>query len=224
MMTVSDLAPTSRTAVRRKPERASYERSTVYEILDAAFVAHVGVTLDEQPFVMPMVYGRDEDRVLLHGSVASRLLRALERGLRVCVTVTIVDGLVLAASHRNHSVNYRSVVILGTARRLRGEDVGTALTQIVEHVVPGRAAEARPVNDAERRDVLVLGLDIEEASAKIRSGPPLSSSHDDPADGRWTGELPLGLVAGRPVADAASRDRAVPGSLTPWRRARPIVG
>ena len=139
----TDLTTTPNTTIRRKPERGRYDRATVDAILDEAFVAHVGIAVDGQPFVIPMACGRVGDRLLLHGSVASRLLRSLDRGVRVCVTVTLIDGLVLAHSQRNHSLNYRCAVVLGTATRLRGDEATSALARIVDHIVPGRVDEAR---------------------------------------------------------------------------------
>ena len=200
------------TTVKRLPARASYERDEAYAILDEGLLAHVGIAVDGQPFVIPMAYGRDGDRLLLHGSVASRLLRTLDAGTRVCVTVTILDGLVLARSQFHHSMNYRSVVVLGTATRLR--DAAAGLERIVDHIVPGRTAEARSGNDAELRQTTVLELPIEEASVKRRAGGPI----DDESDMElpvWAGVLPLRLIAGEPEAD---NDLPLPPSLTPYRR------
>ncbi len=207
------------TTVHRKPDRADYERATVDAILDEGFVAHVGIAVDEQPFVLPMVYGRDGDRLLLHGSVASRLLRSLDRGLRCCATVTLLDGLVLGDTQRNHSVNYRSVTILGVARRVPADEAVAALAAIVDHVAPGRSGEARPPDERDRRETIVLELPIDEAAAKIRSGPPPLPSDEDGALPVWVGVLPLTLVPGAPEADErAAGTRAVPPSLSPWRR------
>ena len=211
-------AATARTTIKRKPERESYDEATIEAILDEGFVAHVGVTVDDEPYVLPMVYARDGRDVLLHGSVASRLLRRLDDGVAVCVTVTLVDGLVLATAQRNHSLNYRSVVLLGTARRLRGGDAARALAAVVDHVAPGRAAEARPPTDAELRDTLVLAVPVDEASAKLRSGPPLPGPPDDEGWDCWAGVVPLGVATGAPVAALGSEQRPVPGSVTPWRR------
>lgn len=214
----TDLDATSNTAIRRKPERGRYDRATVDAILDEAFVAHVGIAVDGQPFVIPMACGRDADRLVLHGSVASRLLRALDRGAPVCVTVTLIDGLVLAHSQRNHSINYRSVVVLGTATRLTGDAAKGALARIVDHIVPGRAGEARPATDDELRDTMVLTVPIEEASAKVRTGPPTAPSDEDRAVPRWAGVLPVALVAGIPIPTEDSRDLPTPVSVSPWRR------
>jgi nitroimidazol reductase NimA-like FMN-containing flavoprotein (pyridoxamine 5'-phosphate oxidase superfamily) len=187
-------------------------------ILDEGFVAHVGITVDDQPFVLPMVYGRDGDRLLLHGSVGSRLLRALDQGLRCCATVTLLDGLVLAHAHRNHSVNYRSVAILGVAHRVAEHETSTALAAIVDHVAPGRAREARAADDQDRRETIVLELSIEEAAAKIRSGPPALPADADATLPVWAGVLPLTLVAGTPIADERTPPVGdPPPSLSPWR-------
>jgi hypothetical protein len=218
-MTRADFVPTAATTLRRKPERGTYEREQVYAILDEAVIAHVGMAVDGQPFVLPMVFGRDGDRLFLHGSVASRLLRALDGGVSVCVTVTLLDGLVFAHAQVNQSVNYRSVVVLGTARRLRDAAAAAALTRVVEHVVPGRSSEARPPSAAELRETMVLELPIDEASAKVRTGPPLAPRDEDRGLDVWVGVLPLALVPGSPVPDEReSRTARVPASLSPWRR------
>jgi len=218
-MTRTDFEPTSATMLHRKRDRGSYERALAYAILDEALLAHVGITLDGQPFVIPMVFGRDGDRLVLHGSVASRLLRALDDGVPVCATVTLLDGLVLSHAQFTHSVNYRSVVVLGTARRLRDAAAAAALTQVVEHVVPGRSSEARPPNDAELRQTSVLELPIEEASVKCRTGPPAEPADEDRQLDVWVGVVPMALTAGCPVPDERSAPGAsLPDSLSPWRR------
>jgi nitroimidazol reductase NimA-like FMN-containing flavoprotein (pyridoxamine 5'-phosphate oxidase superfamily) len=205
--------------VRRKPERGDYNRDAAYAILDEAFLAHVGIALDGEPVVIPMVFGRDGDRLLLHGSVASRLLRALDRGVPVCVTATLVDGLVLARSQRNHSVNYRSVVVFGTARRLRGRDAARALAVVVDHAIPGRSEEAIPADDREVAETLVLDVPIEVASVKVRTGPPLAAKGDDTVAEVWTGVLPLALIPQTPRTDVATSSTDVPArSVSPWRR------
>ncbi|HSO96155.1 MAG TPA: pyridoxamine 5'-phosphate oxidase family protein [Acidimicrobiia bacterium] len=219
-MSRSAFPPTPHTTFKRQPERGSYDRAAAEAILDAAFLAHVGFVVDDQPIVMPMVHGRDGDRLLLHGSVASRLLRALDRGAPVCVTVTLVDGLVLAHSHLHHSVNYRSVVILGTARRVRdpGEQ-RRALACIVDHVVPGRAGESRPATDAELAQTMVLEVAIETASVKTRAGGSALPDEADQALPIWSGVLPLTVAAGAPAADDhASPVTGPPPSVSPWLR------
>lgn len=200
-MAGSPLQETARTAVRRS-ERASFDRALACSILDEALVAHVGFVVDGQPFVIPMVHGRIDDTLYLHGAPGTRIVRTLAGpdgtgGAPLCVTVTLVDALVLAKSQMHHSANYRSVVILGTARRVRGEEAGRALTAIVDHALPGRSAEARPPNAAELRRTAVLGLAIDEASVKVRTGGPV----DDDADldlPVWSGIVPLTTVRGTP--------------------------
>lgn len=190
-----------RTTVRRLAERGAYDRETVRAILDAAFVCHVGFVDEGHPFVIPTLYARDGERLLLHGSPGSRMLRVLRAGAEVCLTVTILDGLVLARSAFHHSVNYRSVVVLGRALPVteRNEKL-TALERLVEHIQPGRAADARPPNEAELRQTEVLALPLDEASAKIRVGPP-KDEPDDYALPVWAGVVPLSLVRGEPVDD-----------------------
>jgi nitroimidazol reductase NimA-like FMN-containing flavoprotein (pyridoxamine 5'-phosphate oxidase superfamily) len=194
---MSDLQ-SDRTTLRRHPERGAHDLDTVTAILDAGFVAHVGITTESGPMVIPTAYGRQGRWLYLHGSPASRLLRTLSGGVPVCVTVTLVDGLVLARSTFHHSVNHRSVVVLGTAEVVeRIEEKRAALDAFVDHVIPGRTSETRPTTDKELRGTLVLRLAIEEASAKVRSGPPV----DDDADldlPFWAGVLPLSTVAGEP--------------------------
>lgn len=214
-----ELSRTDRSTVHRLTDRASYERAAAHAILDEGIVAHVGIAVDGQPYVIPMVYGRDADRLLLHGSVASRLLRRLDDGLRVCVTVTLLDGLVFARSAFHHSANYRSVVVLGEARRLTDPDeAARALDVIVDHVAPGRAAEARPPSALELRQTSVLELPIDEASVKSRSGDPKDEAEDMTLP-IWAGVLPLASTAGAPSA-AADLETAldVSPSVRDWRR------
>jgi uncharacterized protein len=225
-MTTAAFTPTGPTTFRRKPERGTYDRAVAYAILDEGFVAHVGVAVDGQPFVIPMTYARDGDRLLLHGSVASRLLRALDEGVATCVTVTLVDGVVLAAAQRSHSLNYRCVVVLGTARRVREPaDVAVALHAIIEHLAPGRTAEARAATDQEQRETLVIELPIEVASVKQRTGGPIA---DEPgatngAPPCWAGVIPLSTVAGEPLPDPASVSLALPPSVVGWQPRRGVV-
>lgn len=199
------LTPTERSTVRRLSERGSYDRGQIDAVLDEGLVAHVGIAVDGQPFVIPMAYGRDGDRLLLHGSVASRLMRGLDDGLPVCVTVTLLDGLVLSRSTFHHSMNYRSVVVMGTARRITDPaDAATALDALVEHVVPGRTAETRAPSAGELRQTMVLELPIEEASLKVRTG----GANDDPEDlplPIWAGVIPLRTEHGelQPAPDLA---------------------
>ena len=198
---------TDRTALRRLPKRGSHELEIIHQILDAAFLAHVGFTVDGQPFVIPTLYGREEEKLYLHGSAASRMLRQLETGVPACVTVTLVDGLVLARSAFHHSMNYRSVVAFGTARKIEDADQKThALLVISEHLLQGRWAEVRGPNEKELKATSVLEFSIEEASAKVRTGPP-ADDEEDYALPVWAGVLPLAITAGTPLADA----RLVPG-------------
>src|SRR5437016_5742006 len=165
MIRATTISPTERTTLKRLPKRATYERDTIYQILDEGFVCHVGFIVDGQTVVIPTAYGRAEDILYIHGSVASRMLRALANGIQVCVTVTLVDGLVLARSAFHHSMNYRSVVVVGPATIVDDlEDKRRALHLLVEHIVPGRAAEARPPSDSELRATSVVRLPIVEGS------------------------------------------------------------
>ncbi len=193
--------PTERTTLHRRPQRASYDRAVVEAILDEAFFCHVGFTVDGQPYVIPTIYARVGDHVYIHGSAASRMLRSVREGIPVCVTVTILDGLILARSAFKHSVNYRSVMILGTATEvLDHTEKNDALKAIVEHVAPQRWADVRWPNEQELNATSVLRLPLEEVSAKIRTGPPLDKE-EDYARSCWAGELPLQLVPQPPISD-----------------------
>jgi uncharacterized protein len=193
--------PTERTTLHRRPNRASYDRVVVEAILDEAFLCHVGFAVDGQPYVIPTIHARVGDCVYIHGSAASRMLRSVREGIPVCVTVTILDGLVLARSAFKHSVNYRSVMILGTATEvLDRTEKNDALKAIVEHVVPKRWDDVRWPNEQELKATSVLRLPLEEVSAKIRTGPPLDDEEDYQVP-CWAGELPLRLVPRNPIAD-----------------------
>lgn len=197
--------PTPRTQVKRLPNRSNYDRSQVHAILDEGLVCHLGFVVNGQPFVIPTAYGRLEDTIYIHGSPASRMLTSLEQGLEVCLTVTLLDGLVLARSAFHHSMNYRSVVLFGTATRVdQGDEKLTALKAFTEHVVPGRWDEVRPPNPQELAGTLVLALPITEASAKIRTGPPIDAAadYDLPV---WAGEIPLALTATAAIPDPQGR-------------------
>jgi len=203
------LTATQRTQVRRLPQRGQYEQQVIYQILDEGLVCHVGFAVDGQPFVIPTAYGRVDDRLYIHGSPASRMLRSLQGGIEVCVTITLLDGLVLARSAFHHSMNYRSIVIFGTATMVENADEKLeALQAFTEHVVPGRWAEVRPPSRQELQGTLVLSLPLTEASAKIRTGPPV----DDEADYSlpvWAGEVPLRLTAASPINDPRSSSEIV---------------
>jgi hypothetical protein len=213
------LRKTARTKLRRLPERGSFGRDTVYQILDEALVCHVGFTVDGLPFVIPTAYARVGDRLLIHGSAASRMLRALAREADVCVTVTLLDGVVLARSAFNHSMNYRSVVIFGRAKVVSdAQEKLEALRAFTEHVVPGRWKEVRRPVESELRATLVLSLDIDEASAKVRVGAPADDEADYELD-VWAGVIPLRLTAGEPVGDGRLREGvAVPPYASVYRR------
>jgi nitroimidazol reductase NimA-like FMN-containing flavoprotein (pyridoxamine 5'-phosphate oxidase superfamily) len=193
----------SRSTVKRQPSRASYDAESVHAVLDAAPMGHLGFVVNGQPFVIPMLYGRIDDAVYLHGSVASRLLRTMAGGIEVCLTVTLVDGLVLARSAFHHSMNYRSAVAFGRAVPVDGDEKVAGLKAISDHLRPERWDEVREPNDVEMRQTSVLRLDIEEASAKARTGGPV----DEPEDldlPVWAGVIPCELVWGTPIPDGLS--------------------
>lgn len=202
----SSSAPTPRTRVVREPQRAVYDRNLVNRILDEGFICHVGFAVDGQPFVIPTSYGRHEDVLYIHGSVASRMLRNVSGGIPLCVTVTLLDGLVLARSIFNHSMNYRSVVVLGmgTAIEARDEKL-TALRLLSEHIVPGRWSEVRQPNEKELKATTILRVPIQEFSAKVREGPVIDDE-EDYAFPVWAGVLPLNLVTGDPIDDSRLAD------------------
>ncbi|MGD1856512.1 MAG: pyridoxamine 5'-phosphate oxidase family protein [Leptolyngbyaceae cyanobacterium] len=202
---------TARTQVKRVPKRGHYDQETIHSILDAGLICHVGFAIEGQPFVIPTAYGRIDNQLFIHGAAASRMLKSLQQGIEVCVTVTLLDGLVLARSAMHHSMNYRSVVMFGTAELVSERtDKLKALYAFTEHVMPGRWAETREPNEQELQATTVLALPIEEASAKIRTGPPV----DDAADyglSHWAGVIPLSMHAGEPIVDPKLAERiAVP--------------
>ena len=216
---MSRFEQTERTTLKRLPKRAEYDRERVYEILDEAFICHVGFLFDGHPYVIPTGYGRIGDKLYIHGSAASRMLRTLQEGVDVCVTVTLIDGLVLARSAFHHSMNYRSVVILGKAVAVEDPaEKMEALRAFTDHIVPGRWDEVREPDEGELRATLVLSLPLVEASAKIRTGPPI----DDEPDYEipvWAGEIPLTLATGEPVADPRLKDGlAFPDHLRQYKR------
>jgi nitroimidazol reductase NimA-like FMN-containing flavoprotein (pyridoxamine 5'-phosphate oxidase superfamily) len=216
---MTQFTPTDRTQVKRLPKRGQYDREVVYQILDTAFVCHVGFNVEGQPYVIPTNYGRSGDTLYLHGSAASRMLRTLSEGVPVCVTVTHVDGLVLARSAFHHSVNYRSVVILGTAKLVvdPGEK-NEALRIFTEHVMKGRWNDVRQPTDQELKATTVLSLQLEEVSAKVRSGGPVDEAGDYELT-VWAGVLPLGTVVKPPIPDAQRKnDPPVPEYLKNYSR------
>jgi nitroimidazol reductase NimA-like FMN-containing flavoprotein (pyridoxamine 5'-phosphate oxidase superfamily) len=194
--------PTARTRVVREAERAVYDREAAYRILDEAFLCHVGFVADGQPFVIPTSFGRKDDRLYIHGSAASRMLRQMKEGVPVCVTVTLLDGLVLARSIFNHSMNYRSVVVLGKATLVHDpQEKLEALRLLSEHIIPGRWADSRQPNERELKATSVLRLPIEEFSAKVRTGPPIDDE-EDYSFPTWAGVVPLKMIAGAPINDS----------------------
>ncbi len=195
------LLETERTKLKRLPKRGHFDRETVYGILDEGFICHVGFAPQGQPFVIPTGYARVDDKLYIHGSQASRMLRTLSGGLDACVTVTLIDGLVLARSAFHHSINYRSVVIFGRATILEDrEEKSSALVALSEHIVRGRWADVREPTEEELVQTTVLSMPIVEASAKIRTGPPLDDE-EDYALPIWAGVIPLRLEAGEPIKD-----------------------
>lgn len=222
---MADDAPSERTRLRRHPERADYDRRTVDSILDEALICHVAwVTPEGEPRVIPTIHARDGGTLYIHGSQASRTLRALRAGARVCVEATILDGLVLARSTPLHSMNYRSVVVFGSPREVTDRDeMDRAQRVLVEHVIPGRTADARMPNDKEFKETAIFALSLDEASAKIRTGGPVDPD-EDLALPVWAGVLPLRISSGEPVPD----DRLgpgieAPGYVTDYRRRGPTM-
>jgi nitroimidazol reductase NimA-like FMN-containing flavoprotein (pyridoxamine 5'-phosphate oxidase superfamily) len=202
-MTDIVLEQTEKTKVRRLPSRAAYDRATIDAILDEALICHIGFAIDGQPFVIPTIHWRDGDTLYVHGSAASRMLRTLRGGVDACVTVTLLDGLVLARSAFHHSMNYRSVVVFAKAREVSDRDEKLrALERLVEHIAPGRSAEVRGPSESELRQTLVLALPLHEASAKIRTGPPVDDDGDY-ALPVWAGVVPIAMVKGEPIEDKA---------------------
>jgi len=194
--------PTARTRVVREAQRGAYDRDTVYRILDEGFLCHIGFVVDAQPFVIPTSYGRKDATLYIHGSAASRMLRQMRDGIAICITVTLLDGLVLARSVFNHSMNYRSVVILGKATLVDDpEEKLAALRILSEHILPGRWDDARQPNERELKATSVLRVPIEEFSAKVRTGPP-KDDEEDYSFPTWAGVVPLEMKVGKPIDDA----------------------
>jgi nitroimidazol reductase NimA-like FMN-containing flavoprotein (pyridoxamine 5'-phosphate oxidase superfamily) len=207
----ASIEPTTRTELRRHPERGRFDRTEIDAVLDAAWLCHLGIVTDHGPVVIPTSYARRGDTLLVHGSPASRLLRTAEKAPAVCVTVTLVDGIVLARSTFHHSVNYRSVVVFGPATELTDPDEkADALAALVEHIVPGRTADARPATAKEVKGTKVLAVPLDEASLKVRTGGP-SDDEDDYALPVWAGVLPLVTTPAALVPD----DRLDPSVAVP---------
>ena len=211
--------PTARTRVVREADRAVYDRETVYRILDEGFLCHVGFVADGQPFVIPTSYGRKDANLYIHGSAASRMLRNLKEGVAVCITVTLLEGLVLARSIFNHSMNYRSVVVLGKAMLVDDPaEKLAALRVLSEHILPGRWDDSRQPNERELKATSVLRVPIEEFSAKVRLGPPIDDA-DDMSFPTWAGVIPLEMKAGTPINDPKlEAGREMPEYAAHYRR------
>jgi nitroimidazol reductase NimA-like FMN-containing flavoprotein (pyridoxamine 5'-phosphate oxidase superfamily) len=210
---------TERTRVYRKPGRASYDRELVHSILDEALTCHVGFVQDGQPYVIPTIHAREGETVYLHGANANRTFRTLAEGIPCCLTATLIDELVLARSAQHHSMNYRSVMVFGTAREVTDADEKRrGLRAVIEHVAPGRSEEVRGPNPTELRSTKVLALTIEEASAKVRTGPPIDEE-DDLDLPNWAGRLPLTLGTADPIpAPDLAGDLPVPDHVSRWKR------
>jgi hypothetical protein len=203
--------PTPRTRLVREADRAVYDREAAYRILDEGFLCHVGFVADGQPFVIPTSYGRTGDNLYIHGSAASRMLRQMKDGVPVCITVTLLDGLVLARSIFNHSMNYRSVVVLGKATLVDdSKEKIDALRLLSEHIIPGRWADSRQPNERELKATSILRVPIEEFSAKVRRGPVVDDE-EDYSFPTWAGVVPLEMKTGTPIDDS----RLLPGQTAP---------
>jgi nitroimidazol reductase NimA-like FMN-containing flavoprotein (pyridoxamine 5'-phosphate oxidase superfamily) len=211
--------PTERTRIHRHPERATYDRKTVDAILDEALLCHLALALDGHPSVIPTIHVRIGDELYVHGSAASRTLRAVKTNIEVCVEVTLLDGLVLARSTPKHSMNYRSVVLYGRARPITDPtEKYDAQMALVEHIVPGRAADVRAPNASEMKETLILAIRLDEASAKVRTGPP-SDPEEDLTSAAWAGVLPFHLMPGEPEPDPRLDPRTpVPDYVRQYRR------
>jgi len=213
--------PTPRTRVVRESERGVYDREAIYRILDEAFLCHVGFSMDGQPFVIPTSYGRKDADLFIHGSAASRMLRQMKEGVQVCITVTLLDGLVLARSVFNHSMNYRSVVILGKATLVdEPEEKLAALRVLSEHIIPGRWDDVRQPNGRELKATSVLRVPIDEFSAKVRTGPPIDDE-EDYSFPTWAGVIPLETKIGQAIPDERLTDGSpFPDYLRNYSRVR----
>lgn len=215
----SNPTPTPRIRVVREPQRAVYDRDAVNQILDEAFLCHVGFVVDGQPFVIPTSYGRNGDVLYIHGSAASRMLRSLDQGISICITVTLLDGLVLARSVFNHSMNYRSVVILGTATLVDDPvEKIAALRALSEHILPHRWDDSRFPNEKELKATSVLRLPISEFSAKVRVGPPVDDD-EDYSFPTWAGVIPLEMTVGAAIPDGRC-EQELPAYLKNYSRKR----
>ena len=198
--------------IKRIPDRGHYDEKTLFSILDTGRICHMGFCLNGQPFVIPTLYGRDGSKIYVHGASTSRMLKNLEKGVPVCLTVTHVDGLVLARSAFHHSMNYRSAVVFGRAVLVAEDKKEHALKVISDHIIPGRWEEVRSPNKKELKATSVLALKIDEASSKIRTGPP-SDDKEDLELGIWAGVVPFNTTFGKALSDESVKDEAVPESV-----------
>ena len=217
---MSQLTPTERTTVRRKPDRGTFDRETIYNILDQAFVCHVGFVVDGTPFVVPTNYVRVGDKLFLHGSTASRLMKTLGSGAPFCLSVTLLDGIVFSPTATGHSVNYRSVVVMGKAEHIEDPTAKlAAMRDFVEYVLRGRWATVRPPSEQELKGTMVLAVPLVEASAKVRTGFAVDEGKEY-AGGAWTGVLPFKWTPGEPIRDPRG-DAAIPVPANIQRYSRP---
>ena len=216
---MSNFTPTERTKVRRKPDRGSYDRELIYRILDEAFVCHVAFVVDGQPFVVPTNYVRVGDKLFLHGSIASRLMKTLASGATFCLSVTLLDGIVLSPTATGHSVNYRSVVVMGKAEPVEGEAAKlAAMRDFVEYVIRGRWADVRPPSEQELKGTMVLSVPLVEASAKVRTGFAVDDEKEYAASG-WTGVIPMKWMSQVPVPDPRGKSEIpVPANVQHYSR------
>jgi uncharacterized protein len=216
---MSEFTPTERTKVRRKPDRAAYDRETVYRILDEAFVCHLGFVAEGMPFVVPTNYVRVGDKLFLHGSPASRLMKTLASGAPFCLSVTLLDGIVCAPTAMGHSVNYRSVVVMGKAEVVEGHEAKlAAMRDFVEHVIRGRWADVRPPSEKDIKATMVLAVPLVEASAKVRTGFAVDDEKEYET-AAWTGVLPLKWIAQDAIEDPRSRKKIpVPARIAKYAR------
>jgi len=215
---MSEFTATDRTKVRRHPERGTYDRETIYRILDEAFVCHVGFIVDGAPYVVPTNYVRVDEKLFLHGSTASRLMRTLGSGAPFCLSVTLLDGIVLSPTATGHSVNYRSVVVMAKAEQiLDPQDKLAAMRDFVEYVIRGRWVEVRPPTEQELKATMVLSVPLVEASAKVRTGFAIDKA-DEYADAGWTGVIPFKWAAQTPVPDPRGNALPIPASLLNYSR------
>jgi nitroimidazol reductase NimA-like FMN-containing flavoprotein (pyridoxamine 5'-phosphate oxidase superfamily) len=216
---MSQFTPTERTKVRRKPDRSSYDRELIYSILDEAFVCHLAFVVDGQPFVVPTNYVRVGDKLFLHGSIASRLMKTLATGAPFCLSVTLLDGIVLSPTATGHSVNYRSVVVMGKAEQVEGEAAKlAAMRDFVEYVIRGRWATVRPPSEQELKGTMVVSVPLVEASAKVRTGFAVDGDEEYAGQG-WTGVIPFKWTAQTPVPDPRGNPRnPIPSNVLNYSR------